>query len=1125
VLFSSAIFRHCRITAIASFLLMTTYASLLQAQRQPETGLFSDGDAKVVAELGSLSTLPEGDWKSHIGMIPHGEDIHLDDNSWDVVRPRTSGPMDAMWYRRWIEVPKSLNGCDFTGSRITLRLSTAPNIMTVILYIDGRRSAMGEDLEAITLFDHAKPGDKVLVALKLSKTATPKTFARAVLHVEPAEGRPNPEDLHDELIAAATMLPALSGDKPAMQATLKEVIHAINLNALHSGDQTKFDASLRAASASLERLRPALQQAEMVLNGQSHIDAAYRWPWTEGVDVVHRTFGTALQLMDEYPTYTFTQSSAVFNAWMADKYPIIDDEIRQRIKEGRWEIVGGMWVEGDFNLPDGESIVRQLLIGKRWYQQHYGVDVRIGWNPDSFGFSWQLPQIYKKAGVDFFVTHKLAWSETNKLPFHLFWWESPDGSRILTYFPPDFAATNLSITRLANVYSVAHTEAPGLHEVMDLYGVGDHGGGPTRNLLDQGLQWMEPEKVAPKMRFGTALSFFSEIEPKIASQSPTWNYQTLINGKPDLSAPSDGEISIPTWKDELYLEYHRGTYTTQALEKRNLREGEEWMLNAEKTASLAWLAGDVYPSARLNEDWKKVLFNGFHDLAAGSGVATIYRDAANDFQQVRWSTDQVESKALRSIVRSIDTHVSAGVPIVVFNPLSWERSGPVRLEMQMPSVSASGVTVLDEKDHIVPSEILSEDEKTHTYRLLVYPSGVPSLGYKVLHVVPGTRAFASGLKVNGFTLENAKLRLVIDPRTGCITSLYDKRSSFETLAPGACGNQLVAFQDNPKAWDAWNIDADFEKVSWKLDEVDSARVIEKGPFRAVVRITRTWQSSKFSEDIILYANADYVDVVHDIDWHENHVLLKAAFPLAATSPFATFEIPYGTIERPTTRNNSWDSAKFEVPAIRFADLGDGHHGFSLINEAKYGYDAKGNTLRLSLLRSPLAPDPDADRGLNHFSYALYPHTGDWKQALTIRRGYEYNYRLQAMQVDPHTGALPSSYSFVSTDAENVILTTMKKAEDNDSLILRFYDWSGKDSTVHWHIPSGATAATVVNLMEQPQGAPLPITGGSNFSVSVHPFEIQSVRVDYPAAAQHDTAKSTLSSHRKAEAEPDGQVDQ
>jgi alpha-mannosidase len=1114
---------NSRRIAVASLVLLL--AQPMPAQRRAEARLFSPENAAIVQRLSMLSRLPEGEWKAHVGVVPHGENIDLDDSGWQAVRPPTAGPLDAMWYRRWIEVPKDLDGYDLTGAKITLKLNTAPNIMTVTVYLDGRRAAMGEDLETFALFERAKPGDRILVAIKMSKTATPKSFGSASLHIEPAAGRPSPEDLHDEFVAAATLLPTLSSDPAASGAVLQKAMQAVDLGALQRGDQKGFDTSLRQAETELEPLRPTLQRASLLLDGQSHIDAAYRWPWTETVDVVHRTFSTALQLMDEYPTYVFTQSATVYNAWMADKYPILDDEIKQRVKEGRWEIVGGMWVEPDFNLPGGESIVRQLLIGKRWYQQHYGVDVRVGWNPDSFGFNWQLPQIYKKAGIDFFVTHKLSWNDTNKLPFSLFWWESPDGSKVLTYFPPDFASTNLSITRLANVYNRASSDAPGLHEVMDLYGVGDHGGGATRDVLDQGLHWMQPGMIAPKMHFGTALSFFTGVQPEVSAQSPTWNYATMAQGKPSLPVPPDGQISIPTWKDELYLEYHRGTYTTQAAQKRNLRQGEEWMLNAEKAASLAWLDGDDYPASQLNDAWKKVLFNGFHDLAAGSGVATIYRDAAKDFQQVRLSTDQVRNRAFQTIFSAADTHVAAdAAAVMIFNPLSWDRGGPVQVQVQMPEAVSGSVSVLDPADHVVPSEVLSKDAETHTFTLLVDPSGVPSVGYKVLHVVPGRRAFTSDLTVHGFTLENARLRVEIDPKTGCITSLYDKHSNFETLAPGSCGNALMAFKDTPKAWDAWNIDADFEKVSYKLDMVDSVRVIETGPLRAVVRITRTWQHSKFSQDIVLYTGADYVDVVNDIDWHEDHILLKSAFSLAATSKVATFEIPYGTIERPTTRENSWDSAKFEVPAIRWADLGDSQHGFSLINDSKYGYDAKGDMLRLTLLRSPLAPDPEADRGLNHFSYALYPHAGDWKQALTVRHGYEYNYHLLAMQVESHTGSLPAAHSFVSTDAKNVVITAIKKAEDSDSLVLRLYDWAGKNSNVQLHVPNGASAATVVNLMEQPQGAPLPVTGGHLVSVPVHRFEIQSVRIDYSGVKHEAVLRETQPAHHQTEAEPAGEVD-
>lgn len=347
------------------------------------------------------------------------------------------------------------------------------------------------------------------------------------------------------------------------------------------------------------------------------------------------------------------------------------------------------------------------------------------------------------------------------------------------------------------------------------------------------------------------------------------------------------------------------------------------------------------------------------------------------------------------------------------------------------------------------------------------------------------------------TMENANLSVTVDPQTGCITSIYDKKAKHEALAAGACGDQLQTFKDTPQNDDAWNIDPGTLDHFTPLMQADSIRVVENGPLRGVIRVTRTWQSSKFVQDIVLAAGSDQIDIVNDIDWHESHVLLKAAFPLAASSPMATYEIPYGTIDRPTTRTNSWDEAKFEVPALRWADLGDSQNGFSLLNEAKYGYDCNANVLRLTLLRSPGFPDPVADRGHHHFTFALYPHSGNWKSALTIRHGYEYNYRLSAMQVQAHTGALPKEHSFVQLEATNVVLTALKKAEDSDSLVLRFYEWAGKDSDVSLHVPAGATSATLTNLMEKPEGTVLPVTGSGEVTVPTHPYSIETLRVDYP----------------------------
>jgi alpha-mannosidase len=384
--------------------------------------------------------------------------------------------------------------------------------------------------------------------------------------------------------------------------------------------------------------------------------------------------------------------------------------------------------------------------------------------------------------------------------------------------------------------------------------------------------------------------------------------------------------------------------------------------------------------------------------------------------------------------------------------------------------------------------------------LLIEPKDVPSLGYELLRVVPGRREAPSDLSAHDLTLENSALRVVVDPKSGCITSLYDKRAHFETLAPGACGNELIAFKDTPKDYDAWNIDADFDKSFTLLDAADSVQLVERGPLRAVIRVTRAWQHSKFVQDIALYAGLDRVDVVNDFDWHETHVLLKAAFPLSASSNFATYEIPFGTIQRPTTRNNSWEDAKFEVPALRWADLGDSTHGFSLINNSKYGYDAKGNVLRISLLRSPVWPDPDADRGPHHFEYSLYPHPGDWKQALTVRHGYDFNEPLKAWPVRAHSGAWPDEQSFVGLDRDNVVLTAVKKTDDGNSLLFRFYEWAGKNSEVRLAVPPGAASASLCNLMEQPQGSALPLSSDGRVAVPVHPYEIVSVCVAYPHAA-------------------------
>ena len=1051
---------------------------------------------ETVSQLRSLTRLPAEEWRFHAGDLAHGEDVTLDDSGWPVVKNKSDAPQGAVWYRRWIVVPPTLNGYDLTGTKLWFQFSVSANgSVPEIVYFNGRRVAMGEDLEPILLLDPVKPGDKVLVAVKCLQTVDKKRFEEATVRVEFASNRPSPLDLLQEIESASALAPSLGTNEQGIEEKIDGAAKAVDLNALAAANQQAFDTSLEKAHALLLEVRADLQGTAVNLTGNAHIDAAWLWPWTETVDVVHRTFGTALQLMNEYPQYTYTQSAAAYNQWMEEKYPSLHQQIVERVKQGRWEMVGGMWVEPDLNMPDGESLVRQLLIGKRYFKEKFGVDVRIGWNPDSFGYNWQLPQIYKKSGIDYFVTQKMAWNDTNKLPLKLFWWQSPDGSRVLAYFPHDYV-NDIDPARIASDVAIAKKLNPGTPVMMHLFGIGDHGGGPTRSMLDSGLHWTASDRVGPPMKFGTAQEFFSQIEGKLDTEhAPTWNYKVMASGDAWIPAPPEGKMSLPVWNDELYFEYHRGVMTTQANHKRNMRESEEQLLNAEKYSSIAWLFGAPYPHERFNDAWQKALFNQFHDLAAGSGIGVIYKDAQRDYDVIRWTTEEASTGALDDISSRVNTTVQpSAVPMMVVNPLGWPRTDLATFDVQMPK-AAEGISVTDAQGQNVPFQVLSVDKSTHTYNLLAEVKDVPSLGYEVLQVVGRGNRNATDLKTDGLMLENSLLRVTIDPKTGCITSIYSKAGKFESLAPGGCGNQLQAFKDTPKDYDAWNIDADFENQVTLLDKADSVSLVEKGPVRATIRIVRTWQNSKFVQDISLYAGLNRVDVNNNIDWHETHVLLKAAFPLAASGPEAAYEIPYGSIERPTTRNNSWERAKFEVPALRWADLGDGNHGFSLINESKYGYDAKANVLRLSLLRSPTWPDPEADRGHHQFSFSLYPHAGDWKQALTVRRGYEFNYPLRAFQVEPHTGTLPARHSFVEVASDNVVLTALKKAEGGDALVLRFYEWAGKTGEVRINLPEGANAASIINLMEKPGNQSLPVTN-HQVTVPVHPYEIVSLRVEF-----------------------------
>ena len=537
----------------------------------------------------------------------------------------------------------------------------------------------------ITLIENAQPGQKLVIAVRVLDSGgggccggdSTRIEHAELLDSSPPPNRPDPALMRLEILSAEPLIAAYPDGKAERQQQLDAAVKAINLAALDQGDQAAFDASLRDAQTKLDVLRPYMKQFSIAAVGNSHIDMAWLWPWTETVEVVRNTFGTALQLMREYPDFKFTAIAAQAYEWIEEKYPAMFQEIQQRVKEGRWEVIGGMWVEPDLNMPDGESLVRQILYGKRYFQQKFGVDINIGWNPDSFGYNWQLPQIYKRSGIDYFVTQKLLWaSEFTKFPYRLFWWQAPDGSRLLTYFPSDYA-NQIDPQKMARDSAI-------YGPMMWKYNGGTNsapaGGAGHDVSLRRGRSRRRPD--ARRSRHRAALAEArrrlsqAQVLHRGAASSPTWS-------------KNKSELKIPTWDGELYFQYHRGVQTTQSEdEARQPQERSRWCSNAEKLASIDTLFGAAYPQADFDTSWKKILFNQFHDILPGSGIGINYVDAARKYAEAsRFEQRHRLTPALNDIASRVK---SDGVSVLVFNPLSWTRTGrgrSSRRSFRLPAVN------------------------------------------------------------------------------------------------------------------------------------------------------------------------------------------------------------------------------------------------------------------------------------------------------------------------------------------------------------------------------------------------------------------------------------------------------
>lgn len=834
---------------------------------------------------------------------------------------------------------------------------------------------------------------------------------------------------------------------------------SLNTCVNHALDQN-WDAFLNALKTNfqaLQRFSTIIKQDTLHLIGQSHIDMAWLWRKEETVEVCRKTFQSALNFMNEVPGYKYIQSQAAAFEWMEERYPELFRAIQDAVKQNRFFLVGGMWVEPDLNLAGGEALVRQFLYGKRYFREKFGVECITGYTPDTFGYTWVLPQILKKAGFKYFVTSKIRWNDTTQFPYNLFHWIAPDGSDILTCFP---MSLNVECSLDEEAEHLLAYQKTGLNDLPVLYGVGDHGGGPTRQHFEN-IAKMQHLAAYPVAFHNDLDSYMDQVERKYPA--------------------------VPVYKDELYLEYHRGTLTTQGLIKRRNRQSEIALEEAEK---FAVFAGAEYPQAKLNKAWKSALFNQFHDILPGSSIPDVYIDANIDYDSVQTITGDILNASLKNIADKINLK-GKGTPVVVFNPLSWERTDHLTVKVE---------------DSQTIKEVVAGDGRKVIFQQkgnsVTFMATVPQTGYNTFWLREGKVASVTGdLIVNETTLENAFFRIEINPGNGNIRRLFDKRANREVLAAGQEGNVLQFWEDRPRQWEAWNIG--YTGKTWNCEKVERVEIVETGPARAVLRYVRTFGQSKFTQDYIIYADVPRLDIATHADWHEHRTLVKAAFPVNVDADFATYDIAYGSIRRTTHPQTPAEKAKWEVSAHKYVDLSQSDYGMTLLNDCKYGHDIKDNVIRLTLLRSPRTPDPltrpegyenpFADQGEHVFTYSLYPHTGDCQQAQAVRRGYELNYPLLAIAAEAHKGALDPAGSFIKLSSGNLILSVVKKAEDSNSQIIRLYETDGKETQDNIQFDRPIQKAYEVNLMEE-KGKELPIVKNA-IIVNVKPFEIYSLRVE------------------------------
>ncbi|GAB3600711.1 alpha-mannosidase [Microbacterium tumbae] len=822
-----------------------------------------------------------------------------------------------------------------------------------------------------------------------------------------------------ELVQDAAVLVSLIeqlGDTPRRAGVLRALERMVDV--IDPDDVAGTAAEGREALATV-LASPASASAHRVhAVGHAHIDSAWLWPVRETQRKVARTFSNVLSLQQEDEDVVFTASSAQQYAWMKQFQPELYERMKAAIAAGRFVPAGGMWVESDTNLPGGEALARQFVRGKRFFLEEFGVEPLDVWLPDSFGYTAALPQIARAAGSRWMLTQKLSWNETNTMPHHTFWWEGLDGTRIFTHFPPvDTYNSVLSGEELARAER-QFLDKGGANTSLVPFGYGDGGGGPNREMA----------AAAARLRS-------LEGSPTVTLSSPRLFFET---------AEAEYE-NPPVWTGELYLEFHRGTYTSQARTKQGNRRSEHALREAELWAAAAALRGAPYPYDELEAAWETVLLQQFHDILPGSSIAWVHREAERRYAEVLDVAERIIAQALATVAGS------GAVPLVA-------NAGP----FAVGGAEASGLAVAE----------------------------------------PGGTAVAAAVRTpRGLELSNEHLRVVLDD-AGLITSLVSRASGREAIAPGRTANLLQLHRDTPTQWDAWDIDEHYRRHVVDLTDAVSVEVVED-PTAAVVCVIREWGASRITQTLTLAADARGLDIETTVDWHERQKLLKLAFPLDVHAERATSEIQFGHVHRPTHANTSWDAARFETVAHRWVHVGEPGFGVAIANDATYGHDitrtardggGAATIVRLSLLRAPLFPDPEADQGEHTFRVSIRP---DAEIADAVRDGYRLNLPVRAL-----TGAAPAA-PLVTSSSDAVVVEAVKLAEDRSGdVIVRLYEAHGGRAEGTLSTAFGWDTVIETDLLEREieRSAVRGVTG-SAVDLGLRAFQLVTLRFRGPVLAR------------------------